>query len=284
MMTVIKNIIFLFLVFTSVSFASVDYNQPLTSDAETIALWHMNTISRANVGDTNTAWIENDPVNSDKQLNILNISGIKTPPGQAVAGPIAALGNAVYLSGPTVVGWEIEQTGPNVWSNNYDTVKLEGWMKLDNTLGGTRNVIESNVWYLQRWSNGSAAELGFAVVTDGGIKAVWIPITSIPDSTWLHFTAAFDKNGQLSLTVFNLDHSFYQIASADYSGRSIVDTSDGTLWMGWKIPITLDEVRLSVTGCPGGFLSADFNRDCYVNINDFSQFVNQWLQSTEPQF
>ena len=74
MMTVIKRMIFVFLVFASISFAAVDYNQPLTSDSETIALWHMDSINREVVDDINK-------VNLDDIKN--EVSNYTPPAGSA---------------------------------------------------------------------------------------------------------------------------------------------------------------------------------------------------------
>ena len=48
----------------AVSFGSPpDYNNPLTSEPETLTLWHMDSIQR----DATSSWVENDLVNADKQ-------------------------------------------------------------------------------------------------------------------------------------------------------------------------------------------------------------------------
>lgn len=247
MINVMKNMVLIFCIFVcsaSLAVAAVDYNQPLTADVNTVGLWNMNTIVRD--ADPNVSWIDDSSLDPAKRLYIGQTYVDAVPPGVTIEGATAALGNAVYTSGFDVAGWENFEA--DVWSSNYDTVKVEAWVKIDTILSLTRNLIETNSWWIQRWSNGSVSQIGLFVKFTEGSGEVWTSdiTTSDLDNQWIHITAEFDRNKHMSITVFNKDKSFYQTAQADYPGK-FMEMGGSTVTMGWKVPVSFDEVRISGT-------------------------------------
>lgn len=251
--------------------AATDYSQPLKPDTRTIALWHMNSI----LGSSGNQWVVNDPNISSKDLKIVLATSGGVPAASIVVGPSVALGNAVYLNS---VPEESGQTRNTVWGNSYETVMVEGWVKIDNMLNAVKNIVETDAaWHLQKWTDGVSAEIGFIVnFSDGSNGQVWVTGVEGLSGQWLHFTAAFDENQKMSLNMFNHTGTYNQTITEYYAGSMIKNSGNEYIYVGWKLPAAFDEIRVSTTTCPAGNLASDINKDCHIDFEDFAELAFQW--------
>lgn len=245
MKTVLSVCIVLLLSVCSVN--AIDFTQPLTPNAQTIGLWHMDSTYQSG-GMTYTA--DAGPNGKDMMIDTW---GTPPAPGTLVAGPTAALGNAINFGADDP--YYAFYTGSGAWNDSYETFQVDGWFKFEagHLLGSTKNLIETDAaWYLQKWADDTSAEIGLVVhFEDGTLGTRWIGGLAGLEDQWIHVSASFDQNQQINISVINLDGTFDVSATRDYTGMSIKNSGNERIYAGWKtFGVSFDELSVATVPEP----------------------------------
>ncbi len=242
----------------------------------TYGLWHFDEQTGGVTPDDNS----NDLFGRDYPLTMTQGATLVTPDVYPAGNP--AFGTALELDG--MGGYVSNATFPTVDTSLFN---IEFWLKLNpSNLPGPGQVIVTPQWII----DGGTLRVYLQVTETNVVLRYMInntlyqlnPVISI-DGGWNHYRLSFD-NG--TMRVYENDGVIGTLVTGlttmmAPSGALRIGSYTGTqryLW-GW-----LDEVRIygNTTAVCGdfGYLPADINKDCYVNIADLKLLVANWLDCT----
>lgn len=256
----------------------------------TYALWHLDE----SIPGTYPTTPDDDSLNPERDMFLYVLGGAKIGDPKFTSGdpniyPLAdsAFGKAAIFEniGDYLHG---DDKAINVDPSNF---KFEAWVRLhpdSNTLSGISYWIVNMSPMLRIYTAPGGAVRAYVYrdgVPYGGIVG---PSNILLPNVWTHIAATFYDG---ILKVFANGEKIGEVnvgGTADsFTGRVIVgaynsSTVDRFFWG------MIDEVRVSNAVMPSlvcgdlGYLNGDFNRDCYVDIDDFVIMVNNWLSCTFP--
>lgn len=162
-------------------------------------------------------------------------------------------------------------------------LRVEAWVKFNGLSTGTYPIIWQENSFLLMIEDGDVYWVGF---DKGGFKISYAPYD---DSKWHHLAGEY-LNGVFKLFI----DGKYVYANSERAKGIELDNPGGDLYVGKFVNVggdhfwngMIDEVRISQAypefGCGSwGYLPADINKDCIVDINDLVLFSASWLQDSE---
>ena len=245
---------------------------PLEDDAETIALLHMDT---STVVDANDFVPDDDSANPgrDNDLGLGVLPGTTAP--DLTTGDGGVWGEALEFSGDMAV---IPGTPWLGATNEIDTVKVDLWIRPTglSTPQGTL-VGVPDVWEI--YLDGRV----YFRIWDADDNVVPLQGEGTIPNTWWHVVASY-AGGQMTLTLNGQNNS---------RAAPLWKRADGMITVGNRAGAAgpnpyrglVDELKISVPQLKcgdWGYHQADVNKDCYVNLEDFSLLTEGWSACTDP--
>ncbi len=113
-----------------------------------------------------------------------------------------------------------------------------------------------------------ALEATFESMTDGRGTQVWI---TLPDfsAPWY---AVLDAYGGVNVVA-----TYNNTLTLNAGEMVYFSNSPGNTMVDFRLTVVKDGMN-----CSGDYIDGDLNRDCYVNLEDFALFSQDWLQCSDP--
>ncbi|MFI4911380.1 MAG: LamG-like jellyroll fold domain-containing protein [Sedimentisphaeraceae bacterium JB056] len=182
------------------------YDYPLWDEANTVALWNMDSTSSGVI-------VDQDDNNSGRDCDL-------TLSGPALVTSRSDFGNALSFDGTNDTSYTDVITQPT-------EVKIECWLYVDSgTTGDNRWIVEGGKYGL--YTNSAGTTLTFRAYDSGDN---WTFVSAdISTDTWQHVTAEF-CDGTVSVSVLNDDYSVGDYSS-DSAGASTLASHSGRIYVG----------------------------------------------------
>ena len=267
-----------------------DYSGPGAMDNSTLDLWQMDSIVR----DASTSKLTGVSSNNNLWFFLRNSAGQDTTTlGATISGPSVAFSQAVSFAENAPCA---DTTAPVVWAKtktssawgNWPYFKLEMWVRY-NDFDSLQFVAMTDSWRV--WTQGATIRYTayFSDTTNSTNRD--INLTGHLNE-WLFVTATFDSTGHQELSVKNIDGSFNQTVSADYSGKKL-KTTDGLIYLASEKGArrafngAIDSLRISdCEAVPSAEQIARCNvllRYAHINVDPYNiaaQEVAKWCVAT----
>ncbi|MFI4911210.1 MAG: LamG-like jellyroll fold domain-containing protein [Sedimentisphaeraceae bacterium JB056] len=254
-----------------------DFLSPLVDNGATQALFHLDEIAEGITPDDNSAQMR-----TAKDMSVIGTpeiveDGDYPNDNPDFAGCVSLDGMTDYFSGTTSYGMDTSNFKVESW------VKLNpGWTDITNKLCWIANYDTVFRLYLQ---NASTGPIMVFVVWDSAGTAVILSTPCGALTDWTHLAGEFN-NGVISLYINGI-----KTATINAAQTSAQAPSTNPLRIGCNSPSALsrvfwgemDDFRFgkAVAECGDmGYIDADINRDCIVDIEDLSLMVTDWLKCT----
>jgi hypothetical protein len=239
----------------------------------TVGLWHMDSAVGSSVSD-------DDSVALTPRGNDMDYVG----PVQLVSPSAYPAGNSQFANAAQFNGYSSYLEAGQITGFDQDNVRVECWAKLH----------LANLDPLRIYVNMSAGKFYFNVVPikTNNLAAPKVAC-EVPDliDNWVHLAVEYLKSTDTMKLFVNGRLCSTYVALTEGSGlRNLSQKRIGTysptsyVFWGW-----IDDFRITNAVMPElvcgdlGYVPADLNEDCFVDIVDLEILVSDWLESTMPQ-
>lgn len=214
--------------------------------------------------------------------------------GGWVKGGVSVIVNGSFENDGLIADITVEE--PNNWDVNLPTDQFGGWVYNDWVTDGNWNLtLYSNAYKAfeandiatvsQKVCLSDVNEILFDLKLDTqSASKVWDPnkrtaVLMIDDEVvWESNSVGSDVRGEYRDRVANIDIDDSSLHKLSLGIRADVNEATTNI----KYYTDWDFVRFNLH-CGGfGFLPGDFNRDCYVDMNDLEMLAEVWLDEVDP--
>ena len=188
-----------------------------------------------------------------------------------------------------------------IYSAFQDTFKFEGWISEETGNHyifatydqiGIMNYAGEIRFYVLTWPNGIVNPNPTSM--DDYIRNE-IRADYLQSGAWQHITTEYSLNTASDLGTLSIQTDVETVVVCDGNAMGPVAPDESRVWAylgshkkkGWThFHGRMDEIKISHPlpyGCGNwSYYDGDFNRDCYVDVNDIGTLAEKWLATTDP--